>query len=44
MQNIKVFIVVIVFGDIPVIFFLFDVYFFYCWIMAAAYLTPCCYS
>ena len=46
MQNIKVFIIVIVFVDFPVIFYwifiLFN--FFYCLIMAVAYLTPCCYS
>ena len=45
MQNIKVFIIVIVFVDFPVIFFIgFYFYFFYCLIMAAAYPTRCYYS
>ena len=45
MQNIKLFIIVIVFVDFPVIFFIgFLFYFFYCLIMAAAYPTLCCYS
>ena len=41
MQNIKVFIIVFVFVDFPVIFL---ILFFYCLIMAAAYPTLCCYS
>ena len=44
MQNIKtVFIIVIVFVEFPVFFFL-GFYFSYCLIMAAAYPTLCCYS
>ena len=40
-QDIKVFIIVIVFCWLSYYFFH---YFFYCLIMAATYLTPCCYS
>ena len=44
MQNIKVFIIVIVFVDFPDFFYWILFYFFYCLIMAAAYPTLCCYS
>ena len=44
MQNIKIFIIIIVFVDFRVIFLLDFILIFYCLIMAAAYPTLCCYS